>query len=74
MSAAVTVGGIHEKIGFFHRPFLEKIKAFLKTSQLSKNYGEVWAPVLENSRSYSVLKFFFWGNFGDFCSFWGFSR
>jgi hypothetical protein len=48
---------------------------FFKNSQLSKskNYGEVWAPVLENSRSYSVLKFtFFWGGLGGFCSFWGF--
>jgi hypothetical protein len=51
------VGGIHEKIGYFHRPFWKKIKTFLKTSQLSKNYGEVWAPLLKNSRSYSVLKF-----------------
>ena len=60
------VGGIHEKIDFFHRPFLGEIKTFLKTSQLPKNYGEAWAPLLKNSRSYSVFKFgFFWRNFGS---------
>ena len=61
------IGAVLDFLGFFYREFLKKIKYFFKTSQLlSKNYGGVWAPVLENSRSYSVLKFIFFGEF------WGF--
>ena len=65
------VGPVLDFLGFLYRALKKKIKTFFKTSQLSKNYGEVWAPVLKNSRSYSVLNFFFfrellviWGNFG----------
>jgi hypothetical protein len=69
----VGLGAILDFLGFFYRAFLKKIKYFFKTSQPSKNYCEVWAPVLENSRSYSVLKFiFFWGILGVSVHFGGF--
>jgi hypothetical protein len=65
------VGPVLDFLGFLYRALKKKIKTFFKTSQLSKNHGEVWAPVLKNSRSYSVLNFiFFKGIFGDLGKFW----
>jgi hypothetical protein len=65
------LGPVLDFLGFLYRAFLKKIlKTFFKTPQLPTNYGEVWAPVLKNSRSYSVLNFFLKGIFGNLGGFW----
>ena len=34
----VSVGGVYEKIGFFHRKNIKEVVTYLKTSDLSKNF------------------------------------